>query len=62
MIYSFENPEKGAIPVQRLMAQSPGQTAATTGQPAAQPQSPGIPTEAPSPRTAQEAIPTGAYR
>ncbi len=62
MIYSFEDPEKGAIPVQRLMAQPEGQTAATTGQPAAQPQPPGNPTEAPSPRTAQEAIPTGAYR
>jgi hypothetical protein len=66
MIYSFEDPEKGAIPVERLMAPSVGQTAATTGQPPAQPQSAGNPTETPSPspslRTAQEAIPTGAYR
>lgn len=59
MIYSFENPEKGAIPVQQLMAQPAGQTAATTGQ-QPQTQSTGAPME--TPRTAQEAIPTGGYR
>jgi hypothetical protein len=63
MIYSFENPEKGAIPVQSLMAQSAGQTAAAPGAqqaPAAQAQPAGYPAE--TPRTAQEALPTGAYR
>jgi hypothetical protein len=61
MIYSFENPEKGAVPVQQLMAQSAGQSAATTGQqPPQPPQSSGYPVE--TPRTAQEAIPAGAYR
>jgi hypothetical protein len=47
MIYSFEDPEKGAIPVQQLMARSAGQTAAAPGaqpvqqmtQPQASPQS-----------------------
>jgi hypothetical protein len=42
MIYSFEDPEKGAIPVQQLMARAAGQTAAAPGtqpqQQATQPQ------------------------
>ena len=62
MIYSFENPEKGAIPVQQLMAQAAGikppRPPAT--QPPTQMQSPTAPVE--TPRTAHEAIPTGAYR
>lgn len=73
MIYSFEDPEKGAIPVQRLMAPTPapGQTAAAPGQPGTPPQQQGAVPVAPrqSPgaapqtsRTAQEAVPTGAYR
>jgi hypothetical protein len=61
MIYSFENPEKGAIPVQQLMAQSSGQTAGTAGQAAAQTQLPQAQPAA-APHTAQEAIPAGAYR
>jgi hypothetical protein len=61
MIYSFENPEKGAMPVQQLMAQSAGQSAATTGQqPPPSPQPSGYP--AATPRTAQEAVPAAAYR
>jgi hypothetical protein len=66
MVYSFENPEKGAIPVQQLMGQPAGQTAAVpaaspaTSQPPAQTQPDRYPAE--TPRTAQEAIPTGAYR
>ena len=67
MVYSFENPEKGAIPVQQLMAQPvAGQTAAL---PAASPTTPQTPAQtqpdrypAETPRTAQEALPTGAYR
>ncbi len=62
MIYSFENPEKGAIPVQQLAAQATAQTAATAtpGQP---PQSQPRPTQPPEAlRTAREAIPAGAYR
>ena len=61
MIYSFENPEKGAMPVQQLMARSAGQTAATTDQQPTPPQSSGYPAE--TPRTAQEAaVPAAAYR
>jgi hypothetical protein len=73
MIYSFENPEKGAIPVQQLMGQPAGQTAAmpatspaaaaqssATAQSPAQTQPDRYPAE--TPRTAQEALPTGAYR
>lgn len=60
MIYSFENPEKGAMPVQQLMAKSAGQSAATTGQQSAPSQAPGYPAEAP--RTAQEVAPTAGYR
>lgn len=59
MIYSFENPEKGAIPVQQLMAQAPGQTAAAPGQQPAQSPSPAA---VATPRTAQDGLPTGAYR
>lgn len=71
MVYSFENPEKGAIPVQQLMGPPAGQTAAVpaaspatqppaTVQPPAQVQPDRYPAE--TPRTAQEALPTGAYR
>jgi hypothetical protein len=60
MIYSFENPEKGAMPVQQLMARSAGQSAATTGQQPTPPPSSGYPTE--TPRTAQGAVPAAAYR
>lgn len=60
MIYSFENPEKGAIPVQQLMAaQTPGQTAAASGQ---QPVQATEPTTTQTPRTAKEVLPAGAYR
>jgi hypothetical protein len=38
MIYSFEDPEKGAIPVQQLMARASGQTAAAQGAQSTQPQ------------------------
>jgi hypothetical protein len=62
MIYSFENPEKGAIPVQQLMAQSAGQTAATTGQPTSPPQSQSPAPVDNTPRTAHEVFPAGAYR
>lgn len=69
MIYSFENPEKGAIPVQKLMPQQPaaaaGQTAAVPATtPSTQPavQSPPDRYSTETPRTAQEALPTGAYR
>jgi len=73
MIYSFENPEKGAIPVQKLMPQqtaAAGQTAAVPGaaattqplatQPPDQTQPDRYSTE--PARTAQEALPVGAYR
>jgi hypothetical protein len=60
MVYSFENPEKGAIPVQQLMAQAAGNSTAATAQPPAQLPSPTAPVE--TPRTAHEAIPAGAYR
>jgi hypothetical protein len=67
MVYSFENPEKGAIPVQQLMAPpAAGQTAGvsaaspTASQPSAQTPADRYPSE--TPRTAQEALPTGAYR
>jgi hypothetical protein len=59
MIYSFENPEKGAIPVQQLIAKAPGQTAAAPGQQPTQTQTP-VPAQ--TPRTAQEVLPAGAYR
>lgn len=59
MIYSFENPEKGAIPVQQLMAQAPGQTAAAPGGQPVQTEAPAIDQ---TPRTAHEVLPTGAYR
>jgi hypothetical protein len=68
MIYSFENPEKGAIPVQQLMAQPAGQTAATSAPPTqpmqTQPYQSTQPVGAPmgTPRTAQEAAPAGSYR
>ncbi|MGD9636951.1 MAG: hypothetical protein AB7G28_17990 [Pirellulales bacterium] len=68
MIYSFENPEKGAIPVQKLMPQqqpAAGQTAASplitpAAQPPAQSQPDRYSTE--TPRTAREALPAGTYR
>lgn len=59
MIYSFENPEKGAFPVQQLVAQPPGQTAAAPGQ---QPGQTTAPATGETPRTAHEVLPTGAYR
>jgi hypothetical protein len=70
MIYSFENPEKGAIPVQKLMSPPPtGQTAAApAASPATQPtthQSTSPASDrypAASPRTAQEVLPAGGYR
>lgn len=69
MIYSFENPEKGAIPVQKLMPQqqqpAAGQTAAApdvtpAAQSTTQTQPDRYSTE--TPRTAREALPVGAYR
>jgi hypothetical protein len=61
MVYSFENPEKGAIPVQQLMTQAAaGQTAAAGSAPTSQPQATAPVGE--TPRTAQEALPAGAYR
>jgi hypothetical protein len=62
MIYSFEDPEKGAIPVQQLRARAPGQTAGTnpTQQPT-QPQAPAYPAQTP-PYTAQEPAPQPSYR
>jgi hypothetical protein len=60
MIFSFENPERGAIPVQQLMSQSTGQTADSANQPTS-PSSAAVP-RSDTPRTAQEAIPAGAYR
>lgn len=72
MIYSFENPEKGAIPVDKLMPQQPaaGQTAAAPGtQPATQMPVYQPPVESQPDRystkpagTAPEALPVGAYR
>lgn len=68
MIYSFEDPEKGAIPVQQLMARSAGQTAAAQGtqsgqsQPQASPQS--APTYSPptQPYSAQQPGAAQNYR
>jgi len=60
MIYSFENPEKGAIPVQQLMAQPAGQSAASAGPQSGPRQSPNSATK--TPQTAQEGQPAGAYR
>ena len=61
MIISFENPERGAMPVQQLMVQSPGQTGGAGNQPPAQPASDAYPAQA-TPRTAQGAVPAAAYR
>jgi hypothetical protein len=61
MIISFENPERGAMPVQQLMVQSPGQTGGAGNQPPAQPASDAYPAQ-PTPRTAQGAVPAAAYR
>ncbi len=60
MIISFENPERGAMPVEQLMAKSPGQTAGTSGQPPAQPATDAYPAPT-TPRTAQGAVPAAAY-
>ena len=62
MIYSFENPEQGAVPVEQLMARA---AEAGTGRP-----SPNSPPSSPSPsspstsppQTAQETVPAAAYR
>ena len=61
MIISFENPERGAMPVQQLMARSPGQTASTDGQPPAQRAAEPYPAQT-TPHTAQGAVPAAAYR
>lgn len=71
MIYSFEDPEKGAIPVQQLMARASGQTAAAPGAQSTQPQmtqpqpspqsAPTYPAQTP-PYTAQEPGAAQSYR
>jgi hypothetical protein len=63
MIISFENPERGAMPVEQLMVKSPGQTADANGQSpgAAQPSTDAYPAQT-TPRTAQGAVPAAAYR
>jgi len=61
MIISFENPERGAMPVEQLMAQSSGQTVDANGQPPAQPAAATNPAPA-TPSTAQGAVPAAAYR
>jgi hypothetical protein len=61
MIISFENPERGAMPVQQLVTQSPGQTAGTSSQPPTQLSTGASPAQA-TPRAAQGAVPAAAYR
>ena len=63
MIYSFEEPEKGAVPVQQLMARAANTAPAAGGRPSPQPltQSPQQGAYS-SPHSAQEAIPAAAYR
>ena len=53
MIYSFEEPERGAVPVQQLAAQADQSPSTTPTSPAA---------TRPSPRTAQKNTPAAAHR
>ena len=59
MIYSFEEPERGAVPVQQLMARA-GQTAAAGNQVPTQSTVPAQ--SSPTPRTAHEVVPAATYR
>jgi hypothetical protein len=61
MIISFENPERGAMPVEQLMVQSPGQTAGASSQLPAQQATDADPAQT-TPRAAQGAVPAAAYR
>ncbi len=67
MIYSFEDPEKGAVPMQQLMPQAAGQTADTDSAPQ-QPTYPPTQSHVPDdstqlrPQTAQEPASAASYR
>ena len=61
MIISFENPERGAMPVEQLMVRAPGQTAGVSRPPSAPPAADAYPAQT-TPRTASGAVPAAAYR
>jgi hypothetical protein len=64
MIYSFENPEQGAVPVEQLMARAAGSGAGRPSPQAPPSSTPSSPTQSTTspPQTAEGAVPAAAYR